>query len=803
MKEFNGFTEKASRSLSLAVETAMSLGHTYVGSEHILYALCAERDSVAGVILSNQNIDCKRMMRKLETLIGKGIPTRLGVGDFTPRCKRIIERAANSSLPNRRSGTEELLREIAADEKSYGYIFLKELNADIAEIISECNPEIFRSDEKNACRRDEKRRNNEYLNKYGRDLTELARQGRLDPLIGREKEIKRVIQSLLQRRKNNPCLIGDSGVGKTAIVEGLALRIANGGVPELLADKQILMLDLTLMLAGAKYRGDFEERIRRAIDEAIADKSVILFIDEIHSIVGTGAAEGAIDAANILKPYLARGEIQLIGATTSEEYRRFIEKDSALERRFQPISVDEPSAQAAKDIIRGLREKYEEHHAVAISDEAIETAVDLSKRYINDRFLPDKAIDLIDEAASMLRLKKTAENSASGLEEKKREITEKIFEAVNDEDYETALELQKEEAELLRLIEKGTAKGTDFALGTLRGEDVAEVVEKKTGIPVRNLGADSLLSLTDRMKRRIIGQDEAVEKTINAIKRSKAGLANASRPIGAFMFLGPTGVGKTFLCKALAKEYYGDERAMVRLDMSEYMEKSSVSKLIGSPPGYVGYDNGSHLIGKIRRKPYSIVLFDEIEKAHPDVLNVLLQILEDGVLTGSDGTRADFRNALIIMTGNVGAHEITSASSKIGFSQVQASEYKKEIIGKKIRESFSPEFLNRVDEIVYFKPLEKESLEKIARTMLEATLRKAHEQGVELSFEEKVIELIAREGFDRKNGARPLRRIITEQIENPLCELLLRKELSGAVITAQNGKIIIKQLQTNAQSDKM
>ncbi len=801
MREFNGFTEKASRSLNLAVETAMSLGHTYVGSEHILYGLCAEKDSVAGVILSNQNIDCKRILKKLEALIGKGIPTKLGVADFTPRSKKIIERAALSPKQNRCSGTEEILREIAVDEKSYGYVLLRELGADIAEIIGECSPEIFGSEEKNAYKSEEKRRKNEYLTKYARDLTALAREGKLDPLIGRETEIRRVIQSLLQRRKNNPCLIGDSGVGKTAIVEGLAVKIAQGDVPELLSDKQILMLDLTLMLAGAKYRGDFEERIKRAIDEAIADKTVILFIDEIHSIVGTGAAEGAIDAANILKPYLARGEIQLIGATTSEEYRRFIEKDSALERRFQPVAVDEPSVQAAKDIIKGLKGKYEQHHGVNISDEAIEAAVELSTRYINDRFLPDKAIDLIDEAASMLRLKKTPQNPISKLKEKKREITEKMFEAVGEQDYETAAELQKKESELSRLIDGGSGESGIFL--TLTSEDIAEVVEKKTGIPVRNLGGDNLFDLEDRMKRTIIGQDEAVKKVINAIKRFKAGLSNDSRPIGAFMFLGPTGVGKTFLCKALAKEYYGDERAMVRLDMSEYMEKSSVSKLIGAPPGYVGFDNGGYLIEKIRRRPYSLVLFDEIEKAHPDVLNLLLQILEDGILTSSDGRKADFTNSLIVMTGNVGANEITSPSSKIGFSEEVAGEYKKETLTKKIKESFSPEFLNRIDEIVYFKPLEKDELEKIASAMLEATLKKACEKGIDVSVQDGVVELLAREGFDKKSGARPLRRIITEQIENPLCELLLKKELNGAVIATQDGKIIIKQLQTNGQSDKM
>ena len=669
MFKFTGFTEKANKSLNAAVKAAEDLGHTYIGSEHILLGLLSDTSTVAGAVLAAHNITYADIEEELKRSIGVGVPTELQPDDFTPRSKNILETsvAFARQMGQQLVGTEHVLLAIAREGSCSATLLLSRAGVSMQDIVNDVSKALMGGTANAGTdNKDGGKENESMLSQFGRDLTKLAKDGKIDPVIGRQKEIERVIQILSRRTKNNPCLIGEPGVGKTAIAEGLALKIVSGEVPELLKDKKIYSLDLTGMVAGTKYRGDFEERIKKVIDEVKNAKDVILFIDEVHTLIGAGSAEGAADAANILKPSLARGELQIIGATTIEEYRKHIEKDAALERRFQPVMVDEPSQEEAIEILKGIKDKYEAHHKVKITDEAIESAVKLSTRYIGDRYLPDKAIDLIDEAASRVRLRSyTAPSDLKELEDKKKSVEAEKLSAVNAQEFERAAALRDEERKLDKEIKDKKENWHDMA-GKSHDEvtpaDIADIVSSWTGVPVTQLSteeSDRLLHMEDELHRRIVGQDEAVEAVSRAIRRGRVGLKDPKKPIGSFIFLGPTGVGKTELCKALAAAMFGDENAMIRLDMSEYMEKHTVSRLIGSPPGYVGYDEGGQLTEKVRRKPYSVVLFDEIEKAHPDVFNMLLQILDDGVLTDGQGRRVDFKNCIIIMTSNVGAQLIS------------------------------------------------------------------------------------------------------------------------------------------------
>lgn len=782
MIEFSGFTEKANNALNIALRTAMDLGHTYVGSEHILCGLIGEERGAAWLALNKQGVTTDKVRKKIEQMIGCGVPTKLTLADFTPRSKRILE----SSLTEARSmnhssvGTEHILKAVLKDADCYGTLILKELGANLNQLSRDCGtPAESKFRQEDSIRQIDKKSG---LFRYGRDLTDMARKGLVDPVLCRGKEIEREIEVLLRRRKNNPCLIGESGVGKTAVVEGLAIKIAAGEVPEEMSRKHIFMLDLTSMLAGAKYRGDFEERIKTVLDEVKADGDIILFIDEIHSIIGAGAAEGAIDAANILKPTLARGEIQLIGATTIEEYRRFIEKDSALERRFQPITVDEPSEQATLDILFGLRGKYEKHHGVAISDEAINAAVKLSQRYITDRYLPDKAIDLIDETASRVRIKAFAPSSQiEDAEKTLRQINSQKTAAIIARNFEYAAKLRNKEKQLNELIGQYRQSAAGNVTSEVNAEDIAKTASEWTGIPLSRMSADEsgkLINLERELGEKVIGQDEAVRAVARAVRRGRAGLKNPHRPIGSFIFLGPTGVGKTELCKVLAKNIFGSEEMLIRFDMSEYMEKHSAAKLIGAPPGYVGYEDGGQLTEKIKRKPYCVVLFDEIEKAHSDVFNILLQVLEDGFLTESSGRRVSFRNAVIIMTSNVGARFITEKKSALGFGSDSGNGDVNEKIMSSLKETFKPEFLNRVDETVVFRKLTKDNIKSICRNMLNELAERAERSGIALEFTEAAVERLSESGFDDAYGARPLRRAITENVEDMLSEEMLNGKLS-------------------------
>ena len=811
---FNGFTEKANRALNVAMSIASELGHTYIGSEHILYGLAADENGVASTLLHKKGIDKDVIYQKLVTTIGRGIQTALSPNDFTPRSKRILETAVMEARRLKHSyvGTEHLLMAILREEDSYGVAFLQDLGVSCRELYNECVGEV--SSEGGNAYGGETARNasassgrniSEQLKKYGRDLTEMAKNNQIDPVIGRQEEIERVIQILSRRTKNNPCLIGEPGVGKTAIAEGLAQKIVNGEVPETLKDKKVFGLDLTSMLAGAKYRGDFEERIKAALDEVAKDGSIILFIDEIHTIVGAGAAEGAVDAANILKPQLARGEIQLIGATTIDEYRKYIEKDSALERRFQPVMVNEPSEEDAYKILLGLRDKYEAHHKIKISDEAIKAAVELSARYINDRYLPDKAIDLIDEASSRVRLKTfTATPDMKQLEDQLKKLTEEKAAAINSQDFEAAAKIRDKEKELNEKLEQEKQSWNEKAKRNneiVSADDIAEIVSSWTGVPVKQLTEQEgqrLLNMENVLHERVIGQEEAVSAVSKAIRRGRIGLKDPKRPIGSFLFLGPTGVGKTELCKALAESLFGDENAMIRLDMSEYMEKHSVSRMVGSPPGYVGYDDGGQLTEKIRRKPYSVILFDEIEKAHPDVFNMLLQILEDGILTDSQGRKVSFKNSVIIMTSNIGS-QLLNEQKSLGFSTAvnsTESQEDKDIKGQvmaELKRHFRPEFLNRIDDIIVFHKLTSENIRQIAGKMLEQLRRRVEGLGIQVEFTDACIDQIAKVGYDPVYGARPLRRAITTEIEDRLSEKLLEGKFKSGegqetvIVDYQNG----------------
>lgn len=791
MYKFTGFTQKANTALNAAIEYAENLGHTYIGSEHLLLGLLSSEGSVAYTALTARNITADNVETAVRNSVGIGTPTVLSPNDFTPRSKNIIETAVTiaRSLGHGYVGTEHLLIAILRDSSCYAMDILDAMNVSAADIAEEITKSVNVSQNDASPKSKEQSKGKAEtptLDQFGRDLTAIARQGKIDPVIGRQKEIERVIQILCRRTKNNPCLIGEPGVGKTAIAEGLALKIASGEVPEILKDKRIVALDLTGMVAGTKYRGDFEERIKSAIDEVSKAGNIILFIDEVHTLIGAGAAEGAVDAANILKPALARGEMQVIGATTIEEYRKNIEKDSALERRFQSVLVGEPSREEAVEILKGIRDKYEAHHKVKITDEAIEAAVKMSSRYIGDRFLPDKAIDLIDEAASKVRLRAyTPPEDIRELEEKIKRINEEKASAVNSQNFEQAAALRDEEKEVKAHLEnakEGWKKQNSETNGVVTPDEIAAIVSEWTHIPVVQLTEEEsqrLLHMEEELHRRIVGQDQAVSAVAKAIRRGRVGLKDPNRPTGSFIFLGPTGVGKTELCKTLAATLFGDESAMIRLDMSEFMEKHTVSKLVGSPPGYVGYDEGGQLTEKVRRKPYSVVLFDEIEKAHPDVFNMLLQILDDGVLTDSQGRKVDFKNCIIIMTSNVGAKLITNAgNAALGFKgeegngTMSQSDIKDAVMGE-LKKCFRPEFLNRVDDIIVFEQLNKDDIKEIARRMLKTLKNRVHDMGIELSFDDSAIEKIADEGFDPVYGARPLRRAIQSEIEDKLSEEML------------------------------
>lgn len=789
MFKFTGFTEKANKSLNAAVKAAEDLGHTYIGSEHILLGLLSDTSTVAGAVLAAHNISYADIEEELKRSIGVGVPTELQPDDFTPRSKNILETsvAFARQMGQQLVGTEHVLLAIAREGSCSATLLLSRAGVSMQDIVNDVSKALMGGTANAGTdNKDGGKENESMLSQFGRDLTKLAKDGKIDPVIGRQKEIERVIQILSRRTKNNPCLIGEPGVGKTAIAEGLALKIVSGEVPELLKDKKIYSLDLTGMVAGTKYRGDFEERIKKVIDEVKNAKDVILFIDEVHTLIGAGSAEGAADAANILKPSLARGELQIIGATTIEEYRKHIEKDAALERRFQPVMVDEPSQEEAIEILKGIKDKYEAHHKVKITDEAIESAVKLSTRYIGDRYLPDKAIDLIDEAASRVRLRSyTAPSDLKELEDKKKSVEAEKLSAVNAQEFERAAALRDEERKLDKEIKDKKENWHDMA-GKSHDEvtpaDIADIVSSWTGVPVTQLSteeSDRLLHMEDELHRRIVGQDEAVEAVSRAIRRGRVGLKDPKKPIGSFIFLGPTGVGKTELCKALAAAMFGDENAMIRLDMSEYMEKHTVSRLIGSPPGYVGYDEGGQLTEKVRRKPYSVVLFDEIEKAHPDVFNMLLQILDDGVLTDGQGRRVDFKNCIIIMTSNVGAKLISQKQKAFGFAagakelEQNEKEIKDAVMGE-LRNTFRPEFLNRVDDIIVFQRLTKENIKEIASRLLAVLQKRVEDMGIEVTFSDEAVSKIADAGFDDVYGARPLKRAIQSRIEDALSEEMLK-----------------------------
>lgn len=789
MFKFTGFTEKANKSLNAAVKAAEDLGHTYIGSEHILLGLLSDTSTVAGAVLAAHNITYADIEEELKRSIGVGVPTELQPDDFTPRSKNILETsvAFARQMGQQLVGTEHVLLAIAREGSCSATLLLSRAGVSMQDIVNDVSKALMGGTANAGTdNKDGGKENESMLSQFGRDLTKLAKDGKIDPVIGRQKEIERVIQILSRRTKNNPCLIGEPGVGKTAIAEGLALKIVSGEVPELLKDKKIYSLDLTGMVAGTKYRGDFEERIKKVIDEVKNAKDVILFIDEVHTLIGAGSAEGAADAANILKPSLARGELQIIGATTIEEYRKHIEKDAALERRFQPVMVDEPSQEEAIEILKGIKDKYEAHHKVKITDEAIESAVKLSTRYIGDRYLPDKAIDLIDEAASRVRLRSyTSPSDLKELEDKKKSVEAEKLSAVNAQEFERAATLRDEERKLDKEIKDKKENWHDMA-GKSHDEvtpaDIADIVSSWTGVPVTQLSteeSDRLLHMEDELHRRIVGQDEAVEAVSRAIRRGRVGLKDPKKPIGSFIFLGPTGVGKTELCKALAAAMFGDENAMIRLDMSEYMEKHTVSRLIGSPPGYVGYDEGGQLTEKVRRKPYSVVLFDEIEKAHPDVFNMLLQILDDGVLTDGQGRRVDFKNCIIIMTSNVGAKLISQKQKAFGFAagakelEQNEKEIKDAVMGE-LRNTFRPEFLNRVDDIIVFQRLTKENIKEIASRLLAVLQKRVEDMGIEVTFSDEAVSKIADAGFDDVYGARPLKRAIQSRIEDALSEEMLK-----------------------------
>lgn len=773
---FNGFTDKANDALTCALTGAMSMGHTYVGSEHILYGLCACKGGVASMVLEQSGVTCAAVISRINSLIGKGLPTTLDVSDFTPRSKRILEESVLIARNSGRNvaGTEHILRAIMRDSECYASVFLREMGLDCETVINRCADPLKKTTQVKSTDTKNSKELSSTLAKYGRDLTAAARKGKLDPCLCRKKETGRVIEILLRRTKNNPCLVGEPGVGKTAIAEGLAIRIAEGKVPDELQTKRIYMLDITAMLAGAKYRGDFEERLKAVFDEIRNDGNIIVFIDEIHNIVGAGAAEGAIDAANILKPMLARGEVRLIGATTNSEYRRYIEKDAALERRLQPVSVSEPDVNETITILNGLKGRYESYHRVKITDGAIKAAVELSVRYINDRFLPDKAIDLIDEASAKVRASQTIKGETANRNNRLKELSERKIKAINDKDFALALRLREEE----RAVAAGVQADSPIAI--LTEKDIADVVTSYTGIPLDYDGdnAKKLVELERILSERITGQTEAISAVANAVRRGRSGLSDEHRPIGSFIFLGTSGVGKTKCCKELAGALFGDEKALIRFDMSEYSEKHSVSKLIGAPAGYVGYEDGGKLIDRVRGKPYSVVLFDEIEKAHPDIFDILLQVLDDGHLTDSAGRTADFTNTVIIMTGNIGSRLISGGKNKLGFCTQQRQTVISELIRNELKEYFRPEFLSRVDEVIVFNELGMNDFKQICGNMLAKLAKRCSRQGVSLSWSERLSDRICADAEKMHEGARPIAKLIDKNVMDRISDGIIKGEFS-------------------------
>ena len=793
---------------------AAELGQNYVGSEHLLLGLLSVEDGIAARALTDAEVTNEDVLGKLEELIGAqsgggGVPQ-----NFTPSAKRIMENSWQEAVRMGTGyiGTEHLLLAMLRDSESIAIKVLSALNVNLQRLYDDIMNMLGEGEKQNVsvapmgshgARRQSKSTNTPTLDKYSRDLTQLAADNKFDPIIGREKEIQRVIQILSRRTKNNPCLVGDPGVGKTAIVEGLSQKIIEGNVPEPLKDKRVIALDLSAMVAGSKYRGEFEERIKKAIQEVKAASNVILFIDELHTIIGAGGAEGALDASNILKPSLARGEMQVVGATTLDEYRKYIEKDAALERRFQPVTVDEPTEDEAIEILKGIRDKYEAHHRVTITDKALEAAVKLSARYIADRFLPDKAIDLIDEASSKIKLQTyTAPPVVKELENKLAELEKEKESAIKTEEFEKANILKNKQTQIRKELEsvKNTWQSNNTKTQHIVNEDeIADVVSLWTGVPVRKLQQEEgerLINLEDTLHKRIIGQEEAVKTVSKAIRRGRVGLKSPKRPIGSFLFLGPTGVGKTELSRALAEILFGDENSIIRIDMSEYMEKHSVSKLIGSPPGYVGYDEGGQLSEKVRRKPYSVILFDEIEKAHPDVFNILLQVLDDGHITDAQGRRVSFKNTVIIMTSNAGARSIVEPK-KLGFISKEDKERTydsmKKLVMDEVKQLFRPEFINRVDDIIVFHPLDKDDIKRICRLLLNETVKRVNENmNISLTASDEAVEFIAQEGYDPLYGARPLRRAIQTMVEDELAEAILQrqfKEGDSVKVDLIDGKI--------------
>ncbi len=810
---FSNFTEKSRKALSLAHDSACDMGHGYVGSEHLLLGLIKEESGVAAKALLGAGLSADMAENKIKEMIGTREPLSLNTElSLTPRSKRILEIAAMEArrLGHNYIGTEHILMAIIRDGDGVAAQILNSSGINLGDFykstMNSIDNEAFspNAPARKAANSGDKK--TPTLNKFGRDLTEFAKEGKFDPVIGRGKEIERIIQILSRRTKNNPCLIGEPGVGKTAVAEGLAQSIASGNVPEILKNKRLVTLDLSSMVAGAKYRGEFEERLKKVVEEVTLSGDVILFIDEIHTIVGAGAAEGAIDASNILKPSLARGELQLIGATTLNEYKKYIEKDAALERRFQPVIVGEPNVSETIEILSGIRDKYEAHHGVKITDEALSAAAKLSARYITDRFLPDKAIDLIDEASSKKKLSTLTEpDNLKDLEKELSEILKDKQEAITAQDFEKAAILRDKEREIAESLKSAKESWKEVATSnelTVTEDDISDIISSWTNIPVKKLAEEEsqrLKNLESILHTRVIGQNEAVSAVSKAIRRARSGLKDPKRPIGSFLFLGPTGVGKTELSKALADTMFGTEDAMIRVDMSEYMEKHSVSKFIGSPPGYVGFEEGGQLTEKIRKHPYSVILFDEIEKAHPDVFNIMLQILDDGILTDAQGRRVDFRNTVIIMTSNLGAKNILNTASKLGFSSGDTSKSTedadiKEKVMDEVKRSFKPEFLNRIDEIIVFKRLSEENIKEIASLMLENLKSRLLSNAITAEFTDRAITLIAKNGFDPIYGARPLRRAIQTHIEDMLSEAIIDgKVLGGSKVTidADNDKFII------------
>lgn len=806
----NRFTQKAQRAIALSQECAQKTACNYIGTEHLLWGLLEEGSGFASKYLSSLGMTGESLLEKIEQY-NSSVGFSGSFSGFTPRTNRCLQNSVTEAHKHSSSyiGTEHILLALARERDSVAFRIMLSYGAP-QNLYEELSRRIAEESPENAGGAEKKNTDTPTLDQFGRDLTLLAKSGKFDPVIGREKEIERVIQILSRRTKNNPVLLGEPGVGKTAVAEGLAQEIAAGNVPELLKGKRVFSLDLSSVVAGAKYRGEFEDRLKKAIEEITKAGNIILFVDEMHTIIGAGAAEGAIDAANILKPSLARGELQLIGATTLNEYRKYVEKDAALERRFQPVTVGEPSVDETIEILRGIREKYEAHHGVKISDKAISAAAKMSDRYINDRFLPDKAIDLIDEACSRVRLGElTPPSNIKETEKEIERIKNEKKEAINSQDFEKAALLRDKEKELEKSLEelrKTWKNETTRNVGEIGEEDIAEVISGWTGIPVKKIAAEEsekLKNLEEVLHKRVIGQEEAIKAVSGAIRRGRVGLKDPKRPIGSFIFLGPTGVGKTELSKALCEALFGDENALIRIDMSEYMEKHSVSKLVGSPPGYVGFEEGGQLTEKVRRKPYSVILFDEIEKAHPDVFNILLQILDDGRLTDSQGRRVDFKNCVIIMTSNVGARSISETKS-LGFSfEDDKKEEKNKTIKSnatdELKKMFRPEFLNRIDDIIVFSRLTEEEIKKIARIMLETLKNRLSANEIDVSFDESAVALLAKEGFDPVYGARPLRRAITNKVEDLFAGEILDgniKSGDSVVVKEENGEIKIEKKQS-------